>query len=63
MYYIYELWDPRNNQPFYVGKGTKDRASRHVNSLKETDLSLKANIIRQILSEGLNPVVKKVFLH
>jgi hypothetical protein len=31
MYYVYILCDPRrNNQPFYVGKGTGDRAKSHL---------------------------------
>ena len=29
MYYVYELIDPRNNKPFYVGKGKKRRMYVH----------------------------------
>lgn len=35
MYYIYELIDPRNDLPFYVGKG-KVENNRHEDHLKET---------------------------
>jgi Mg-chelatase subunit ChlI len=60
-YYVYELWDPRVNKPFYVGMGTGNRAESHVRYLKESDLSHKANVIRKLLSLGTAPEVRKVF--
>jgi hypothetical protein len=30
MFYVYELRDPANNLPFYVGKGTRVRMTQHV---------------------------------
>lgn len=60
MYYVYELWNPITNLPFYVGKGTGNRAEKHVKYLDERDGSLKANIIRKILAEGKEPEIRKV---
>lgn len=34
MYYIYALIDPRNNLPFYIGKGLKNR-KRHMDHFRE----------------------------
>lgn len=60
MYYVYELWNPITNLPFYVGKGTGNRAEKHLKYLDDADSSLKANIIRKILSEGKVPEIRKV---
>ena len=60
MYYVYELWNPITNLPFYVGKGTGNRAEKHVKYLDERDCSLKANVIRKILAEGKVPEIRKV---
>lgn len=35
MYYIYALIDPRNNQPFYIGKGLK-KNQRHLDHFAES---------------------------
>ena len=60
--YVYLLIDPRNNLPFYVGKGHGNRCYFHVNEAKyyPKRKSLKLNKIRKLLSLGLNPIVKKV---
>lgn len=59
--YVYLLVDPRNNQPFYVGKGRGRRMHFHAwearNSNKTT---YKLNKIRKIHSLGLDVVVRKV---
>ncbi len=66
-YYVYELIDPRNNKPFYVGKGKKKRMYSHVQAVKRGDTpngsnrKLK-NKIQKILSLGLNIKYKKIFL-
>jgi hypothetical protein len=36
MYYVYELIDPRNNMPFYIGKGKGRRAKTHLWPKPET---------------------------
>ena len=49
-FYVYMLIDPRNNKPFYVGKGKGNRVFQHVEDAKNnpsisTD---KYDIIRDI---------------
>lgn len=59
--YVYTLIDPRNNLPFYVGKGTRGRCCFHMwearNSEKQTP---KLNKIRKIERLGLSVRVCKV---
>ena len=47
-YYVYELRDPRTNEVFYVGKGTKDRLDAH--SAEEENA--KAARIQQVEQSG-----------
>lgn len=64
MYYVYQLIDPRNNLPFYVGKGKGKRAYYHTYKNKKgknTENPYKDHIIRQILCEGLEPRVEYLF--
>jgi hypothetical protein len=61
MYYLYELWNPITDTPFYVGKGVKNRAEAHQARLQDIDKSLKANIIRSILINGLSVEIKRVY--
>lgn len=61
MYYVYELWNPLTAEPFYVGKGVKKRAESHQSKLKNEDISLKANIIRKIVTAGLSVEIRKVY--
>lgn len=59
MYYVYALIDPRNDQPFYIGKGTGKRASTHLYNRTKKDRNLfKENKIDKIRSEGLEPYVR-----
>jgi len=60
MYYVYELIDPRNNQPFYVGKGTGRRAKTHLWEIPETRNEYKENKIASIRQAGLEPEIKYV---
>ena len=60
MYYVYELIDPRNNQPFYVGKGKGRRAKTHLWEIPETRDVYKENKIAAIRKEGLEPEIKYV---
>lgn len=73
-FFVYVYLDPRKNgeynfetitmmhEPFYVGIG---KGNRHLYHLKESENNtinkLKFNKIQKIISEGLNPIVIKVF--
>jgi hypothetical protein len=59
MYYVYELIDPRNLEPFYVGKGLGNRASFHLSecSRVKTDNQRKYNKIQKIRKYGYEPIV------
>lgn len=60
MYYVYELIDPRNNMPFYVGKGSGRRAVTHLWPVPETRNEYKENKIAAIRNHGLEPIIKYV---
>jgi len=56
-FYVYTLIDPRNNRPFYVGKGCNGRHLQHVKGIKNnhryvTHNPVKNNVIREILDQG-----------
>ena len=59
MYYIYVYIDPRNNLPFYVGKGSGDRKFHHLNeTLETTDNREKFYKIQKLKSIGLLPIIE-----
>lgn len=53
-HYVYMLIDPRDNRPFYIGKGVGDRVNNHQEwALKhELDQTKKLDRIREIIAEG-----------
>lgn len=56
-FYVYQIIDPRTEQPFYIGKGKKNRAWSHL--LKEDDVNLlKQNKITSIRKNGSEPIVQ-----
>lgn len=60
-FYTYILSDPRNGLPFYVGKGKGDRYAHHLSeALSYRNNSHKCNVIRKILSSGLEPITNIV---
>jgi hypothetical protein len=59
IYYVYVYIDPRNNTPFYVGKGCSNRYKRHLLETSEsTDNRRKYNKIRKLISLDLQPIIK-----
>jgi hypothetical protein len=53
------------NKPFYIGKGKSDRLDKHLKSIKDKNIDItnnryKLNVINQIISEGLEPIIIKV---
>jgi hypothetical protein len=63
IYYVYLLIDPRNNLPFYVGKGTGQRAKSHYYNWTDLDKHNphKARKIKKIKSLGYKPRWEIVF--
>ena len=52
--YAYALVDPRTDKIFYIGKGCGNRVFDHCNdAINDDDESLKLNLIREIIAEGL----------
>lgn len=61
MYYIYALIDPRNDKPFYVGKGRGNRWKDHFRSVNNPSYKInkrKDKRIEEILTEGNLPYVR-----
>ena len=60
LFYVYEYIDPRDNKPFYIGKGINNRINQH---LCPHNLKMKHPLydrINEIFSENLEPILKKV---
>ncbi len=62
MYYVYEYIDPRNNKPFYVGKGTGNRVYKHLNETKDNYINIKKfEYIQDLKLNNLTPIIN--FVH
>lgn len=62
-YYVYALIDPRNHQPFYIGKGKEDRVKRHYYNWSSEDKNnpYKKNKINKLKQLGYEPNYKILF--
>jgi hypothetical protein len=60
LYYVYALIDPRNNLPFYIGKGKDNRALSDFseNSLKKDGNTRKTAKIKKLNSLGFTPMIE-----
>ena len=56
-YYVYQLIHPKTNEPFYIGKGTGDRAYTHNEFKDGNDNTYKDRVIQKLHKEGLEPIV------
>lgn len=62
-FYTYILIDPRNNQPFYVGKGKGRRMYEHKRIRSRLTNPLLKNKIYSILNSGFDIIYDKVLLN
>lgn len=63
VFYVYQLIDPRNSLPFYVGKGKGLRAWSHskaVRAGKSSGNLKKDQLISELFAAGLDPIVRIV---
>jgi hypothetical protein len=61
MYYIYAYIDPRNNQPFYIGKGKGERKFDHLNeNSSKKENREKYKIIHELKNCNLSPIIKEL---
>ena len=51
-YYVYQLIDPRNSKPFYVGKGKGERMYAHEREAEGKSQHPKCRVIREIKELG-----------
>jgi hypothetical protein len=61
IYYVYQLIDPRNNKPFYIGEGKDQRAWSHQKFTSGCNNPHKDRIIRKIQKSGLEVIVKIIY--
>lgn len=60
-FYVYELWNPLTNLPFYVGKGKDNRFIHHFKTQYKRTNFHKINTIHKIISADSQVIVKIVY--
>jgi hypothetical protein len=56
-YYVYQLKDPNTNLPFYIGKGSGDRAWLHNEFKDGNNNPYKDRYIKKLHQAGVEPIV------
>ncbi len=63
-FYVYVYFDPRKEilEPFYVGKGTRNRSKSHLKKakLKRAQDHPKIALIQKIWKQGCEPIIKSI---
>jgi hypothetical protein len=60
-YYVYMYIDPRDNLPFYVGKGKDNRLKKHLSeTFENTENRRKYAYIQGLRNKGIEPIIKKI---
>lgn len=60
-YYVYQLIDPRTNNPFYIGEGKEKRAWSHLTFTSGCNNPHKDRVIRKIHELGLEVIVEIIY--
>lgn len=56
--YVYVYIDPRNNEPFYIGKGKGDRANSHLTDQSDSAKVARINKIRKSRKEPVIEILR-----
>ena len=60
MFYVYQLVDPRDSSPFYIGKGCNDRGESHLKTTGNMGNPHKKYKIDKLRAEGVEPICEIV---